>query len=302
MPSRCDLRILFPTSYSDACFQTGRALAQLADRNRVNITIVHVVRPGRATGAARRELDSFLAEADHDDRHERILLEAKNAAVAVADLARTQPFDLLMAPAADRLGLHSVLMPSFRAHLLRRVPVPLWTSGPHVDYARLQGRLRHVACLVDDVATPGTESMLRLAASFAARFDAQLHMLSVVPAVTEGTVLAALDDDHPLTPDDAVERAEARFGVLGVRAHAAYDSGIRTVGKLLGRCEADLLFVGQGHALCGVMRPKVTRMLNRLPCPVVVLGEPASAFSAWSFERASRSEPHLGDVALVPAT
>jgi len=31
-------RRLLPTSYCDACFHTGPALAQLADRNRVNIT------------------------------------------------------------------------------------------------------------------------------------------------------------------------------------------------------------------------------------------------------------------------
>lgn len=284
-----DLRILFPTSFSDACFQTGRAIAQLADRCHISLTIVHVTRPGGSTAAAYRELESFLGEADHYDHCRRILIESDCAPAAIADIASQSRFDLVMTPASDRLGLHSLLAPSFRGRLLGRFKTPMWTSGATVPAGRFRHRIRNVACLVDLDYDPS--SHLTLASAFAARFDARLHLLHVVPSISEGLLLSALEGDRPLHPE--VARAQIlRLAPSrpGVDLDVAIGERAGDLRRMLARCEADLMFVHQRQAARGVVFSRFARDLDRLPCPVVCLSDRDAELDRWTFEWQQRTD------------
>jgi nucleotide-binding universal stress UspA family protein len=297
MQQSTDLHILFPTSFSDACFQAGRAIAQLADTLRVNLVIAHVVRRGGATSAVRRELDSFFGEGDHFDSCRRVIIESNNAPQAIADYAR-RGFDLLVSPASDRLGLHRILVPSFRGRLMRQANVPLWTVGASVSRTRFQRPIRNVAYLVDYHVQPGVR--LPLVTSFASRFDADLHVLDVIPDISEGSLV--LDSDRPLNADVSSDRMRALFKESHpTRVHVATGTRRGELRRMLERCDADVLFIGQEQASRGLFFPRFARDLDRLPCPVVCLGRSAESLQGWSFERHWIERYDIGNEDLVLA-
>ena len=279
-----DLRILFPTSFSDSCFQVGRAIAQLADTCRISLTLAHIVRYGGATAQVHRELDSFLGEADHFDHCRRVLIESDNVPAAVADFASRERFDLVISPASDRLGVSSLVTPSFRARLLARSQVPLWTMGHSVPPARFRKGIKNVACLVDFDKDP--MGRMPRVTSFAERFGARLHLLDVIPPVSEGTVVHALNSERPLRPEVSLGRIREMFdGRSCPNAYAAIGHRGRELRRMLEACEADILFVGHRQAERGVIMARYARDLDRLPCPVICLSESPDAPSQWSFER-----------------
>jgi nucleotide-binding universal stress UspA family protein len=284
MNNNPDLRILFLTSFSDACFRTGRTMAQLADSCRLDITMAHVTARGCATKSARAELDSFLAEFDHYESCKRLLIEADDPTAAAAELCENNSFDLLVAPASDRLGLHSFFTSSFRARLLKRCSVPLWTVGPSLDEASFSGPMRTIGCMVD-LEKEG-DAHVPLAAAFAARIGARLRILHVVPNVDEGTLAQSVYSNAPLMPSVAVERFEAAFaGMLRPEIDVSIGRRSRELPAMLRRCHADLMFVGPGQALNGLFQPRLSRFLDRLPCPVVCIDGASTTFSRWSFQQ-----------------
>jgi nucleotide-binding universal stress UspA family protein len=296
MKQPTDLNILFPTSFSDACFQAGRAIAQLADTLRVDLVIAHVVPRGGASSAVRRELDSFFGEAHHFDACRRVLIEADNVPQGIAAYAR-RGFDLIVSPASDRLGLHRILVPSFRGCLMRQSPVPLLTIGGSISRTRLQRPIRNVAYLVDYHAKPDVR--LPLITSFADRFDADVHMLDVIPAIAEGTVV--LDSDRPLNPEVSGERMRTWFKGAPPRVHVTTGRRRTELWRMLERCDADVLFIGQEQASRGLFFPRFARDLDRLPCPVICLGSTPEALRGWSFESHRAERYDIGEEELVLA-
>jgi hypothetical protein len=289
-----DLRILFPTNFSDACFRTARALAQLADTCRVHVTIAHVAKPGDAAIRTRRELHSFLAETDHYDRCHRVALTSSDPAAALTELATSERFDLVMAPASDRLGLHSLLAPSLRAKLLKQGTAPLWTAGRCLDRASFHHPIRTIACLIDFDA--GNETYIPAVVAFAERFQARVRVLHVIDPVDEGTLARSIDSDAPLMPEPAIRRMRAAFEAFSSpEVDVAVGDRTPELRRMLGRCDADLLFVGPGQALRGVWRLRLAPYLDRLPCPVICVDGGAASFSRWSFQDAQ----HAAQRALV---
>jgi nucleotide-binding universal stress UspA family protein len=278
-----DLRILFPTSYSDACFRTARALAQLADTCRVHLTIAHVAESGETAIQTRRELHSFLAEADHYDRCHRVLLNSDDPATALNELSSSERFDLIMAPASDRLGLHSLFAPSLRARLLKQSTVPLWTAGRCLDRRSFQQPIRTVACLIDFDAD--TQNYIAAVVAFAARYQARVRVLHVLPSIDEGTLARSAGSDAPLMPEPAIRKILSAFEACpSPEVDVAIGQQAPELRRMLSRCDADLLFVGPGQALRGMWRPKLASYLDRLPCPVICMDGGSASFSRWSFQ------------------
>lgn len=280
-----DFRILFATSFSDACFRTAGAIAQLADTCRVSVTIAHVAKPGRATAGMRRELDSFMAEADHYDSCRRVLMQSDDAIQSIAELSEGNRYDLIVAPASDRLGVHSFFTASFRARLLRRASVPLWTAGACLDSASFRTRIQTVACVVDFDSESRT--YLRLAGAFAGRLGARLRIVSVLPEVSEATLARSLHSNAPLMPEVAAERIRQACagGVCPDMDVAIGEVGAELPG-LLRRSEANLAFLGPGQALRRTWLPQGAAHLDRLPCPVICVDGASADFSEWTFQNA----------------
>jgi hypothetical protein len=277
------LRILFPTSFSDPCFRTARAISQLADTLHISLTITHVVTPGANVRAKRRELNSFMAEADHYDSCSRVLIESENPIQAIAGVCEQGSYDLVLAPASDRLGLQRLVTSSFRARLLKNCCSPMWTAGSCLDYADFKGGVRNIACLVDfENDAPG---YLPMVVAFASRIGARLRILHVIRPVDEGTLTRAMHSRAPLMPEVAMERVHNIFaGVDCPEVDVAIGSVGSQLPRMLRRAEASLLFVGAGQALRTPFLPRLARHLDRLPCPVICMDGASTHFSNWSFQ------------------
>ena len=300
MPNTPDLRILFPTSFSDSCFRTARAIAQLADTCRISLTITHVAKPGEGNTSLRRELDSFLAEADHYDSCRRLLVESDDAIQSIAELCEWEPYDLVVVPASDRLGLHSLITPSFRAKLLKHCKTPVWTAGRCLEYANFKTNIQTVACLVDFESQSAT--YLPLVEAFASRFGARLRVVSVLPEVTEATLARSFASDAPLLPEVAMERIRKAFaGRPCPDIDIAIGEVARELPRLLRRCNADLAFLGPGQVLRGTWLPWRLRYLNRLPCPAVCVDGASAAFGQWNFQNHAAPESVFEKFMPVPS-
>jgi len=295
-----DLRILFPTTFSDACARTGEAIVQLAGACDVHLTIAHVVRPGARTEAAHGRLEEYLPELDANLACRRILVEGDDPALAIAELSRGSRFDLVMTPASARTGLRSWMSRSFRARLMRRLDVPMWTAGGCLSQVDFKRPLRHVACLVDFDDAPAT--LLEHVASFASRFDAAVHVLSVIPPIDDGTLAEILNSEAPLQPGSAMSRIQSMFTS---RALAGIDVAVgdrrQELRRMIARCQPDLLFIGPRQFARGWLQ-SVPRAFDTLPCPVVCLEGTPAGFVGWSFQDGvSLPVPAMGRPALAPA-
>lgn len=282
-----DLRILFPTSYSDACFRASAAIAQLAGICDVHLTIAHVVKPGESTIARRRELDSFFAEADHYQSCRRTLVEADDAAEAIARLCNDGRFDLVAAPASDRSWFSAPWGSSFRARLMERCEAPVWTVGHDLDHLVFKNAPK-VICYV----TGGQESDARCfeaAAAFAGRFGAQVRVLNVLPSIHEGMLARDLECEEPLMPEPALDGLRRTFGDSGApEVEIAVGDPARELPRMVRKAGADLVFLGPGQALRGGLWSALRRAVDRIPCPVIAMDGACRNFSGWTFSRQRR--------------
>lgn len=282
MSYKTDLNILFATSFSDACFRSVRALAQFGDLCRLGVTIAHVAKPGADTLAAQRELHSFLGEADDYDGCRRLLLESHDPVKAISGLCEQNRFDLIFAPASDRLGVHGLFKKSLRASLLKHCSAPVWTAGRCLDRGNFKTSIKTVACLMDFDAA--NHSYLRLCMSLARQMEAETRLVHVIPPIDEGTLARSITSNAPLAPDVVREKLRNAFGHACPKIDVAVGEMSRELPRLLNRCEADLLFVGPGQALRGSWRPRIASYLDRVRCPVICVDGASTHFSGWSFE------------------
>jgi nucleotide-binding universal stress UspA family protein len=286
-----DLRILFATSFSDACFRTAPALAQFADKCQVELTLLHVAKPGVASIETRRALNSFSAELDSYGICRRTMIEAADPVKAIAEFCNSGDFDLVFAPASDRLGIHSLFHSSFRARLIEECNAPVWTAGSCLDAIRRRPAVSTIACLLDF--DSAAQPHLRLAAALAPRLGAELRLLHVIPQGDEGLLAKSVDSRAPLCPDVTQTMARCVFGGDNCpEVEVAIGDLEREVPALLSRCDADLLFVGPGQSLRGILRPSLSSMIDRAPCPVVCVDGAAKRRYQWSFNR-ELAEPEL---------
>jgi nucleotide-binding universal stress UspA family protein len=286
-----DLRVLFATNFSTACERATRGIAQLADALQLDVTIVHAVKAGAGRPEVRRALDGFFPEAQRLFRCRRVAIEGADAAVAVAALCNQVGYDLIVAPGSGRFGWSNLMGGSFRARLLAHARVPVWTAGsclPAIDFSRPIGS---VACLVDFDDQP--ESFLPQVTAFAQHFGARVQALAVLPAVDDGVIGEVAQSNTPLLPEHAAARIAEMFGG---DAPASIDVGVgrrgRELARLLAHRKADLLFVGPRQAAARSWPRTVSRDLDRLPCPVVCVGNLAG-LAGRAFHRAPVVAPAL---------
>ncbi len=277
-----DLRVLFATNFSDSCFRAIRAVAQLADAFRIDITIVHA---GEEPEGRSGELNSFFAEADHYACCRRMLLQG-TAAEAVSELTRRERFDLVVAPGSDRIGIPRPFHRSLRAEILRRGVAPVWTASRGLEQADFRRPIRTVAAGID-----GWDRDIRhveLAAAFAGRIGARVRILTVVPPVDEGTLGRQAVRPQPLHRDVAVERIERLLCHWHHRPEVEVVTGSagREFPRLAGRCDADVLFLSESQSIGGLFQAGISRTVNQSPCPVIAVpGELAHGFQ-WTFQLA----------------
>lgn len=256
------------------------AVAQLSAVCDVDLTVAHVA-TGRG-GDTPRPLTFDHAAAPR--RLQRLELPGANAAAAIADLCGRRPFDLVLAPGSPGNAPWRALRPSFRARLLSRIDVPVWTIGRDLPSLHFHRPLRTVACLLDFDTDP--EPLLQRAAAFARRMDARLHVLAVLPPVDDGTLATVLTSDTPLLPTAAVARIEQLCAGRATPIVEVVVDGLRRgLTRLLRACQPDVLFV-RAAQWATPWRSGFPGALDALACPVICVPKTTDAV-VWSFEHAA---------------
>lgn len=285
MTTRPDLRLLFATDLSASSQRACRMLSRLAARCRVDVTFVHVASPDGRSDAAERALDAFVAKAALSYAARAVVLEGHDAARAVADHCASSRFDLVVAPPGDRPSIAGFLGTSFRARLLQRCQVPLWSGGGDLDAAHADRPLTAVGCVVDLDETP--ERHLRRAWAFADRMGARLHVVSTVPPIDDGTLARVASSRTPLDPASARAWIEGMLpGVTLGSLDVTVDDGRVRLHQALARHKPDVVFVGPHQWTSAVWPVRYPRYLDRLGYPVICLGS-SRAGAAWSFQEVS---------------
>ncbi|MEP7366843.1 MAG: universal stress protein [Acidobacteriota bacterium] len=296
-----ELEILFPTNYSDSCYRTIAAVAQLAAGLRVRITLLHAYNPRATTRRhAEDQLHSFFAEAAHYCDCRRVVAEGPALDAIKSHIARN-PTSLLMVPESDRIGLPRLGHKSMRARLLKSVPVPLWTLGARVPHRSFARPIRNIACTM--VYDAPNLLHIRLAAKLAERFNAQLHLVDVIPTVDESSMLTPLYSSRPLTPDSALSRIAnlTTFMKHPPQVHISSGTDTAQLRKLLHHCDADVLFTGPGQAIrASLWGDALEKPLGRCGCPVIALDGAALDFPGWNLAHKAAQRPP--SPATLPST
>ncbi|NHF67014.1 universal stress protein [Xanthomonas hortorum] len=266
-------QLIFATNFSETCHAAIPTVAQLVDRLRARLTILHVHAKGKRA-QAQQSLDSFFAEASNYPGCERALSSGP-AAAGIVSFCRSRNDALLIMPPSERTGLPRPLHVSLRARVLQRVATPMLTL-PYAEALPRDGAVGgHVACWITGRET--SLDSLRDAAALARRRGADLHLLHVMPDISEGLLMDSLFNDQPLTESAASHwlselAAQLQDDDLRVRIHVAVGNPRREIASLLKRARADVLVVEHDAVVRrGVWRSSLHAALAKTPCVLICL-------------------------------
>ncbi|MBA4285420.1 MAG: hypothetical protein C0434_07800 [Xanthomonadaceae bacterium] len=273
LPMSCNdnPHLIFATNFSEACHAAIPMVAHWVDTLQARLTLLHV-HPRGAGSQAARSLDSFFAESAHYPSSSRQLLSG-NAAAGIAEFCRQHPQAMLVMPPSVRSYLPRPLHVSLRTQVLRQVATPMLTMLPDSKaIPELPALGGHVACWIT-----GDEPRLdhvREAAALARQRDAELHLLFVLPEVSEGLMLEALYSDRPLAEPAAIRLLDdiaARIGdQVRVRVHLDTGSTQRSLARLLRASRASLLVVDRDTVVRKrLLRGAFASALRDSPCLLI---------------------------------
>lgn len=264
MPDVRPFEVLFLTNFSDSCFRTIPALAQLHDEVDMRLTILHAYGHAEPTRTLDTNLNSFFPEADDYAGTQRILVPG-SPLDAVRRIRAERPIDLVVAPAGDPLGLPRFGRSSLRSRLVREPGIPLWTIGNGTPLRRLFRSTGHVVCCVE-VGRTG-RSQIRLASEYARSLGATLHLVQLMPDIDEQTLYLAYADrcnEHDLV------LAAQRAGAAGVLSPEVRMIDRHRLPQLLKEYDTDVVFLDGASAMArNWLSLRISPLVDLLPCPAV---------------------------------
>lgn len=271
MPRTDHPHLIFATNFSESCHAAIPMVAHWVDVLQARLTLLHV-HPRGASQQAARALDSFFAESAHYPDSQRQLLSG-DTATGIAGYCSQHPQALLVMPPSLRSYLPRPLHVSLRTRVLRELATPMLTMLPDSRaIPELPAHGGHVACWIT-----GDEPQLdhvREAATLARQRGAELHLLFVLPEVSEGLMLEALYSDRPLAEpaatrllDDVAARIDAD---VRVRVHLGSGSTQASLARLLRASRASVLVVDRDTAVRKrLLRGAFSSALRDSPCLLV---------------------------------
>jgi hypothetical protein len=290
------LDILFLTNFSDSCFRSIPAVAQMADALKVRLTLMHTYNPEKCSQAeADAKVRSFFPEADRYAACQRVSVPG-SLRDAVQRHLDVWPVNLIVAPASDPIGfprLHSL-----RARLVQLCGVPMWTIGRRIDVPKLLNPVRNVACWLD-FHSPQTNH-LAYAAEYANKAGAQLHLLRALPPITEGSLAPVAHQNRALTPDLAIDEIVRLCEGSAVRpqVRVATGDGRRTLSRMLRDCDADMVFLPNEESFLAKWLSLSLRVADHIPCAAVYVPERPTV-PVWNLERGPASTISIGAAVSV---
>lgn len=269
------LELLFLTNFSAACFHATRAVAQLADDLELRLSILYAYDPRlEERRAAQEKLDSFFPEADRFRVCQRILAEG-DVIAAVSRLQQSRRIDLVVAPVPDRIGLPRLWHRSIRARLLADCGLSVFTLGRRTDFRKLGGAPKNIACWLD-FESPAPHN-LTVAWNFAATIGARLHLLHVLPDLSEGMIHPPNQPLHSKEVADTV-RDQIDSTALLPEIHVSASSGSGSLLRMVRQVDADLLFISEeaaGGSSLFMLGSGMSRVVQEAPCPTICVSDRA---------------------------
>lgn len=271
--------VLFLTNFSDSCFRTIPALAQLHDEVEMRLTILHAYGHAEPTRAMDTNLSSFFPEADHYAGSRRILMPG-SPLDAVRRLRAAGPIDLVVAPAGDPLGLPRFGRSSLRSRLVREPGTPVWTIGNGTPARRLVRTTGHVVCCVEVGQTGRCE--VRLASEYARSLGATLHLVQLMPEIDEQTLYLAYA--QRCGANDLILTAQ-RAGAAEVLSPQVRLIDRHRLPQLLKEYDADIVFLDGASAMArNWLSLRISPLVDLLPCPAVCV-DSARRDLRWRIQR-----------------
>jgi hypothetical protein len=264
--------LLFLTNFSEACFQAIPALAEWADHEEAQLSLLHVHSPGRAEELrAQKAMQSFFAEADRYAKCERLLLPG-DAETQIVSFCRERRPEIVFAPANHPTGIPRMRHRSLRASLLRKSNVKIWSRGRNGSRVPRKAP-ENVAYVVSGHANWHSEATM--AAQTAARYGAQFHMIYLTPhqVVHDGTVAADIRIGHASLVEEELAALTGSLPMEPV-VHSSTGDEFRELPRLLEESHASMVFLGERHAIRrGVFGYSVNRDLESMDCEFVCFPE-----------------------------
>lgn len=295
MNARFDLKtILVPVDFSERTEAEAEHAVNIAKHFGARLIFQHVLpifpgpTPTDAEAAAAYSHDfsadiragiegalASLAERVAPGMEVECVVDSGAATEKIEEAAKAAEAGLIVMPTAGRGRFRRHLLGSVTTQVLHDIPVPIFT-GVHVKdvdpYA--QHPYRRIACKLE--LETGDEAVLRWALDFAAAYDAQLTLLTVLPFLDGPGATAALPE--PLR-EQALATAKERLEKLAavqrpVPGAAAIGGPVEDVlPEFLRAHQIDLLITGRHRSqeVIGIMgwRRDLIDTVRSTPCPTI---------------------------------
>ena len=287
-PMRTIQNILFPVDFSPSCVAMAAFVKRGASIFGARVTLVHIfdlyshdafqlyVRPPSEVAEeqeilARHKLDSFLKSEFPVGECPRILLSG-DAATQIAQLARTDRFDLIIMPTHAGV-FRRTLLGSTTAKVLNDTDCPVLTTQHAETISPRQLEHREWVCAIG--LNADSERVLRFAGQAAKDVHANLTLVHVILA-SGADLLVQLDLEERLQSEKreaASRRIEELQSTAGSSARVSIGIGAikDMVTEEARRLRADVLVIGRSpqSGVSGRLRDLSYAVVRDAPCPVL---------------------------------
>jgi nucleotide-binding universal stress UspA family protein len=274
--------MLYAVDFSDRCRAVWPAVAEMARRLDVPITLIHaldiefldeldaadleVIR-----GRAKDKLDHFLAAEPGASNIGRLVAEGP-AAECIVQCAAKMDAPLIMMPTRGHTRFRQLLLGSVTAAVLHDAEGPVWTDAHSENEPPRDGFYRSIVCAID--MSGRTPEVLETAFEYSTTFGAVLHIVHSVPGIDPRFPSGPADRAHRLLIQNAREDFSVHCSKSRVKAPLEIVEDLGLVNGILGavsRHDADLLVIGRGviKGPLGRLRTNAHEIVRRSPCPVL---------------------------------
>jgi hypothetical protein len=201
------------------------------------------------------------------------------------EFIRNRPVDLVLCPGSDSLGLPRIGHLPLRGRIAHECGVPVWTIGRKVDGAKLGKPVRNVACWMEFDSDETVH--LELAAEYAWKLGAKLHLIHTLPEIHEGMIYSSLTN-RPMHADTIHEAFSKRLQHFPIEPliHVHGGNGRKTRAVLAKAHDADILFTSVARSPLTDWVYSDYDSIDRCTCPVISVSRDCGP-RTWNLERGS---------------
>jgi nucleotide-binding universal stress UspA family protein len=265
-------KILLPVDFSEQCQAAAPYVADLANRFRARLDLLHVIEGGSHIAELRRRSAAALAAFAGHIPHGMYCpqtIALGDPAQAIARYAKTHDIDFIVIPHRREGGL---LASSITGKVLCDAACAVWTGS-------FKGRARvgsgPVLCAVDMKSE--NKTVLSYASALARNLGSKLMVVNAMPAraAARAAGVGAGSGRSPSSSDllrmEAQHKLDELLQSTSISAEASIETGPpgEAIGRAAERTGAALLVIGRRSRAGEPDGMDVGELIRRSPCPVV---------------------------------